>query len=388
VKLAPIERLSLTPQRMLPGHRVRLLFGGAEAYPAMLEAIAGARSEILLETYIWESDPNGRRFVDAVCIKAQEGVRVRCIVDGAGSFSFATGDDVGRMRNAGVHLSVFHPVGPWRRRWGWQIRDHRKLLIVDSRIAFAGGMNIGNDYAPLDWGGRGWNDVHAEIEGPVIRELHRLFGVGWRYAAPWSFDGPPEPHVLLQDPVPVHGAPTRVQALAVGRFFGRKLIQHHLHHALGAARERIWIEAAYFIPNRALRGALKRAARRGVDVRVLMPRNMDVPGLAHASRYTWASLLKAGVKLFEWLPGMLHAKTISIDGVWSLVGSYNLDSRSLVYNWEVSLEVLDPAVAGALDQKYREDLEKSEPIDPSRWRKRGFLQKLRERFFYFFRVWL
>ena len=177
-------------------------------------------------------------------------------------------------------------------------------------------------------------------------------------------------------------------ALAVGRFFGRKLIQHHLHHALGAARERIWIEAAYFIPNRALRGALKRAARRGVDVRVLMPRNMDVPGLAHASRYTWASLLKAGVKLFEWLPGMLHAKTISIDGVWSLVGSYNLDSRSLVYNWEVSLEVLDPAVAGALDQKYREDLEKSEPIDPSRWRKRGLLQKLRERFFYFFRVWL
>ena len=388
MKLAPREQLSLTPQRMLPGHRVRLLFGGAEAYPAMLEAIATARHEILVETYIWGADANGRRFIDAVCIKAQEGVRVRCIVDGAGSFSLATSDDLDRLREAGVHLSVFHPVGPWRRRWGWQVRDHRKILIVDSRLAFAGGMNIGDEYAPLDWGGHGWNDVHAEVQGPVVRELHRLFGVSWRYSTPWTFDGAPEPHVLLEDPIPVHGSDTRVQALAVGRFFGRKLIQHHLHHALGAARERIWIEAAYFIPNRALRGALKRAARRGVDVRVVVPRNMDIPGLAYASRHTWASLLKAGVKLFEWLPGMLHAKTISIDGMWSTVGSYNLDARSLLYNWEVTLEVLDADVASALDRKFQDDLQQSEQVDPARWRKRGFWQKLKERLFFYFRVWL
>ena len=111
--------MSLTPQRMLPGHRVHWLFGGAQAYPAMLDALALARTEILLETYIWSSDANGRRFVDAVCIKAQEGVRVRCIIDGAGSFGFS-GNDVARMKSAGVLLSVFHPVGPWRRRWGWQ----------------------------------------------------------------------------------------------------------------------------------------------------------------------------------------------------------------------------------------------------------------------------
>jgi cardiolipin synthase A/B len=387
VELARAERLTLTPARMLPGHRLRLLFGGAEAYPAMLEAIASARIEILLETYLWASDANGRRFVDAVCIKAQEGVKVRCVIDGAGSFGFS-GDDVERMRSSGVLLSVFHPVGPWRRRWGWQVRDHRKMLLVDGRVAYAGGMNLGDDYAPVDWGGRGWNDIHAEVEGPVLHELRRLFEVSWRYAAPWNFEPLPALRAPVPAGVPVHGSTVRVQALAVGRFLARRVIQHHLQHAISAAQDRIWIEAAYFIPNRALRGALKRASRRGVDVRVIVPRHLDVPGLSDASRYTWGSLLRAGVRLFEWIPGMMHAKTLCIDGAWCTVGSYNLDSRSLRYNWEVTLEVLDPEVTALLEEKFREDLARSEPVDPARWRGRGLIHKLRERFFYFFRVWL
>jgi cardiolipin synthase len=387
VKLVPLERLALTPERMLPGHRLRLLIGGGEAYPAMLEAIASARGEILLETYLWASDENGRRFVDAVCIKAQEGVRVRCIIDGAGSFGF-DGRAIARMQTAGVRLAIFHPVGPWRRRWGWQVRDHRKLLIVDGRVAFTGGMNLGNDYAPVDWGGRAWNDVHAQVEGPVLHDLERIFEVSWRSSAPWTFEPGHQPLHPTPAPVAIHGSTVRVQAVAVGRFFGRKTIQHHLQHAITAARERIWIEAAYFIPNRALRGALKRAARRGVDVRVIVPRNLDVPGLADASRSTWASLLRAGVQIFEWLPGMLHAKTICIDGAWSTVGSYNLDARSLLINWELTLEVLDEDVASRLEQKFRDDLHLSRKVDRVHWRRRGLTRKLRERFFYFFRVWL
>jgi cardiolipin synthase len=373
---------------MLPGHRVHWLFGGAQAYPAMLDALALARTEILLETYIWSSDSNGRRFVDAVCIKAQEGVRVRCIIDGAGSFGFS-GNDVARMKSAGVLLSVFHPVGPWRRRWGWQVRDHRKLLIVDGRVAFAGGINLGDEYAPVSWGGRGWHDVHAEIEGPVLRELQRLFEVSWSYAEPENWD-PALPAATRRGPeqLAIHGSTTRVQALAVGRFMGRRLVQHHLQHAMAMAGERIWIEAAYFIPNRALRRTLKRAARRGVDVRVIVPRHSDIPGMADASRATWTSLLKAGVRIFEWLPGMLHAKTLTIDGVWSTVGSYNLDSRSLLYNWEVTLEVLDERLAEQLEEKFRDDLESCEQVDPEEFRRRGPWSKLRERFFYFFRVWL
>jgi cardiolipin synthase A/B len=383
-----LERLCLTPQRMLPGHRLHWLFGGARAYPAMLDAIALARSEILIEMYIWASDTNGRRFVDAVCIKAQEGVRVRCVIDGAGSFGFS-GEDLARMRSAGVLLSVFHPVGPWRRRWGWQVRDHRKLTIIDGRVAFVGGMNLGDDYAPVSWGGRGWNDVHAQIEGPVLRELQRLFELSWSYAQPESRDAArTAPGRRIPEPIPIHGSTTRVQVLAVGRLFGRRVVQHHLQHSMAAARERIWVQAAYFIPNRALRGALKRAARRGIDVRVMLPRYSDIPGLAHASRYTWGSLLRAGVEIFEWLPGMVHAKTLSIDGAWCTVGSYNLDARSLLYNWELTLEVLDARVAEQLEDKFRDDLEFCERVDPETFRRRSLWNKLRERIFYFFRIWL
>lgn len=385
---AELERLSLQPTRMLPGHRVHWLFGGAMAYPAMLEAIASARSEILLETYIWASDVNGRRFVDAVCIKAQEGVRVRCVIDGAGSFGFGS-EQVDRLRAAGVQLAIFHPVGPWRRRWGWQVRDHRKLLIVDGRVAFCGGMNLADDYAPRHWGGRDWNDVQAQVEGPVVRDLRRLFEQSFRYSEPETFDRAAlEGKPAALDAVAVHGSPTRVQALAVGRFLNRRSIQHHLMHAMGAARERIFIEAAYFVPDRTLRTALKRAARRGVDVRIITPRHSDVPFLGDASRYTWASLLRGGVRLFEWLPGMLHAKTVSIDGGWCSVGSYNLDARSLHYNWEVTLTVFDPRLAEELDEKFRDDLDRCDPVDMDTWRRRGLLQKVRERFFYFFRSWL
>jgi cardiolipin synthase len=384
------ERLCLSPQRMLPGHRLHWLFGGAQAYPAMLDAIALARTEILIETYIWASDANGRRFVDAVCIKAQEGVRVRCVIDGAGSFGFS-GDDVTRMKSAGVLLSIFHPVGPWRRRWGWQVRDHRKLLIVDGRVAFAGGMNLGDDYAPVSWGGRGWNDIHVQIEGPVLRDLQQLFEVSWSYAVPenWAPPGLPRPRrASAADAIAIHGSTTRVQALAVGRFFGRHVVQHHFQHAMTMAKERIWIEAAYFIPNRALRGALKRAARRGVDVRVIVPRNSDIPGLTHASRATWSSLLRSGVRIFEWLPGMLHGKTVSIDGVWCSVGSYNLDARSLMFNWEVALEVLDTRIAEQLEDKFRDDLDSCEQVDAEEFRRRAPWSRIRERFFYFFRSWL
>jgi cardiolipin synthase len=373
---------------MHPGHRVRLLFGGEEAYPAMLQAIAAAEREVLLETYIWASDRNGRRFVDAVCIKAQEGVSVRCIVDGAGSFGFARAD-VERMRNAGVRLSVFHPVGPWRVRWGWQVRDHRKLLVVDARVAFAGGMNLGDDYAPKGWGGKGWNDVQISVEGPLVRELARLFEVSWRYAAPETFPDEKPAFIAPRDGfVAVHGATTRAQSLAVGRFFGRRIVQHHLTHAISRARERIRIQAAYFVPNRAVRASLIRSARRGVDVRVMLPRHNDVPFLTDASRATWGGLLKNGVQILEWLPGMMHAKTASVDGQWCMVGSYNLDARSLLYNWEVAVEVLDASIAQALEDRFTEDEWSCERVDPELFRARGLWGRLRERFFHAFRVWL
>ena len=377
---------------MPAGHTVEVLFDGAAAYPAMLEAIALARSSIELETYIWASDGNGRRFRDALCIKAQEGVKVRAVIDGAGSYWFSR-EDTDRLRAAGVQLSIFHPVGPWRRRWGWQVRDHRKLLVVDERVAFTGGLNLGDDYAPRSWGGRGWHDVHARVEGPVVRELRRLFEMTWRYAVPETWEPPPglEPRRVRNpavEQVAIETAGSRVHALAVGRWLGRRVIQRHLQHAMAAARERIWIEAAYFVPNRGLRRAMVHAAARGVDVRVIVPREIDVPGLRDASQFTWAVLLAKGVRIFEWLPSMLHAKTIAIDGAWCSIGSYNLDQRSLLYNWELSLSILDGEVAGVLDRRFTEDLLSCTEVEAEGWRSRGPWARLRQRFFYIFRLWL
>ena len=146
-------RYCLTPHRVKPGHALSVLVDGAEAYPAMLAAILGARREVLLETYIFESDSAGRRFLHALCERALSGVSVRLIVDGAGSWGLSGGDR-DTLLDAGVHVATFHPVGPWRRRWGWSVRDHRKLLVVDEDVAFTGGLNIADDYAPLEATGK------------------------------------------------------------------------------------------------------------------------------------------------------------------------------------------------------------------------------------------
>jgi cardiolipin synthase len=377
---------------MRPGHRVEVLVDGAQAYPAMLAAILDARREVLLETYIFEDDAAGRRFHHALCERALAGVDVRVVVDGAGSWRLS-GESRRAMLDAGVHLATFHPVGPWRRRWGWSVRDHRKLLVVDERVAFAGGLNIGDEYAPRTWGGKGWHDVHARIEGHAVEELRRFFFDSWAYASP---DGEPVVRALPAahrthhpSPVPLgDGEGARVQTLAVGRFRDRRRIERHLQHAVSLARDHVYVQSAYFIPNRRWRRTLRRAAMRGVDVRILLPRHNDVPGIRSASRFTWGTLLRGKVRIFEYRPTMLHAKTISVDGVWCSIGSYNLDQRSLQYNWEVSLSIVDPAACRVLEERFAQDLLASEEVTLRQWSRRPIWERVREQVFYFFRLWL
>jgi cardiolipin synthase len=284
-------------------------------------------------------------------------------------------------------------VGPWRRRWGWSVRDHRKLLVVDERIAFAGGLNIGDDYAPREWGGKGWHDVHARVEGPVVQDLRRSFFEAWGYASP---DGealvralPSAHHPHRPPPAPaVEGEGARVQALSVGRSHDRRRIERDLQHAVSLARDHVYVQSAYFIPNRRWRRTLRRAATRGVDVRVLVPRHNDVPGIRDASRFTWGALLRGKVRLFEYQPTMLHAKTIVVDGCWCSIGSYNLDQRSLQYNWEISLSIVDPAACRALEERFARDLLASREVTLEEWARRPFWQRIKEEFFYFFRLWL
>ena len=394
---APGEHYCLTPHKLKPGHRLSVLVDGAEAYPSMLAAILGARREVLLETYIFESDATGKRFHHALCDRALSGVSVRLVVDGAGSWNL-TDADRDALLDAGVRVATFHPVGPWRRRWGWSIRDHRKLLVVDEDVAFTGGINIGDEYAPREWDGKGWHDIHVRVHGPVVKDLRRYFFDSWRYASP---DGTPRRPAALKiaanGPEPSGSEAAleqakseggRVQALAVGRFRDRRTIEKHLQRAVSLSRTRVFIHSAYFVPNRRWRKTLRRAATRGVDVRVMVPHHSDVPGIVHASRYSYASLLRGHVRIFEYLPTMLHAKTLVVDGAWCSIGSYNLDQRSLQYNWELALSIVDDEAAFALEERFARDLALCCEIDAAQWRRRPWWQRVKERVFYYFRLWL
>ena len=389
------ERYCLTPHRMKPGHRLSVLVDGSEAYPAMLASILGARREVLLETYIFESDATGKRFHHALCDRALSGIPVRLLVDGAGSWNLSGGDRE-ELLDAGVLLATFHPVGPWRRRWGWSVRDHRKLLVVDEDVAFTGGLNVGDEYAPREWSGKGWHDVNVRVQGPVVADLRRSFFDAWRYASP---DGvprrPTHPRPLPAKHPPEALAPAdappgtgRVMSIAIGRFRDRRVIEKHLQRAVSLSHTRVFIHSAYFIPNRRWRKTLRRAATRGVDVRVMVPHHSDIPGIVYASRHTYASLLRGRVRIFEYLPTMLHAKSIVVDGAWCSIGSYNLDQRSLQYNWVLVLSIADDEAAFALEELFARDLALCREVDAAEWRRRPFWERLQERIFYYFRLWL
>jgi cardiolipin synthase len=179
-----------------------------------------------------------------------------------------------------------------------------------------------------------------------------------------------------------------VQALAIGRFRDRRSIEKHLQRAVSLSQARVFIHSAYFIPNRRWRKTLRRAAMRGVDVRVMVPHHSDVPGIVYASRHTYSSLLRGRVRIFEYLPTMLHAKSIVVDGAWCSIGSYNLDQRSLQYNWELVLSIVDDEAAFALEERFARDLALCREVDPAEWRRRSWWQRLKEQIFYYFRLWL
>lgn len=376
------ERYFLHPELAADGHAVEVLLSGEQAYPAMLLAISRATREVLVETYTWEADDFGRRFAAALIERARAGVRVRAVVDGIGSFRFAR-SLADELRSSGVELAVFHPVVLFRRRAGLSVRDHRKLVVIDGNVAFLGGLNFSKAYAPRDWGGDGWHDVHVRVEGPCARDLQRLFAETWRYTA----------GELLEPDRPLPAALERrgsaaVQILAIDSRGARRLIRRHYEHALKRATREVLIMAAYFIPDRGLRRVLRQAVGRGVEVRVILPHHSDVRIVQQASRHTYGALLRAGVQIYEWLPSMLHAKTIVVDGVWCTIGSYNLDRRSLAFNWELSMATDDAGACAALQADFGRLVQSARRIDREGWKRRGMFAKAIQWLAYLFRNWL
>jgi cardiolipin synthase A/B len=361
------------------GHRLRLLRSGAEAYPAMLEAIAAARRNVHLETYILRADRTGRRFGDALRERARAGVEVRLLYDAFGALGLDD-DFVAALRADGVRVVAYRPVAPWRPRWGLWRRNHRKTLVVDGRLGFTGGLNIGDEYAAAGDGGGGWHDLHVQIEGPAVRRLATLFRTAWEHA---GGDAIAEPAALTGGAGPLYAT-----VIANEDIRSRFEIRRSYLHAIRRARSTIRIMNAYFIPDAGVRWALRRAARRGVDVRVVVPSVADVRLAHHASRHVFGRLLRAGVRILEWPGPMMHAKAVVVDGCWCAVGSYNLDYRSLLHDLEVVVAVLDRDFAGCVQEVVEQDVARCREITALAWRARPALSRLLEWAAYRLRRWL
>ena len=377
---AASARFALRPEDLSQGNRIDLLRDGASAYPRMLEAIAGARQFVLLETYIFSDDFVGRQFARALASKALEGVHVRVLVDSLGSRATPR-EFFGWMRSQGIRVQAFHPIRPFLHGLRYRSRNHRKVLIIDGSTAFVGGLNLSREYAPLEDGGGGWRDTEIELEGPAVAELARLSLDYW----PKERTRHPAPMIrIVPPPAQEDGSPVLI--LGSSPLQDRFRISRNLRFAFRRARRRIWIANPYFLPSRALRGELRRATRRGVDVRLLVPRVSDVPPALHASHRLFERYLKWGVRIFEWPGPMMHAKTAVIDTLWSTVGSYNMDSLSLLLNDELTAVVFNRDFGARLEAMFREDFGACKELTLDDWRKRGWLRRLAEKICYIFRL--
>ncbi len=367
---------------LMLGNQVTLLENGAETYRAMFGAIEGATHNINLETYIFESDKIGDRFANALIAKQQQGVQVNIIYDGFGSI-LTRGSFFKRMRESGIHLVEFDPINPFAAgfRWAPLHRDHRKLLVVDGKIAITGGINISAVYSSRPHRStsrnpsadvlHSWRDTDVQVEGPAVSEFQELFVTNWRNQG---------------------GAPLKVEEYfpaldnkgdEIVRVLGSvpqdfSTIYVTLISAIRNAETNVWITDAYFAPDSQMLESLEGAARRGVDVRLLLPGSTDQPLIGPAARAHFSELLDAGVKIYLWQGEMLHAKTATIDGVWSTVGSSNLDWWSIARNDEINTVVLSVRFGTQMNESFMRDLKNSEQIDASVWEKRSALERIDE----------
>jgi cardiolipin synthase len=378
------RRYRAVEQEFIAGNEVALHRDGTEAYPAMLDAIHGAREQVLLEMYWFDSDRAGRRFAEALGAAARRGVEVAVLYDAVGSIG-ADPAMFAELRHAGAHVVEFGPVAPWRRRFRLERltrRDHRKILVVDGEIGFTGGCNIADAWLSFEDSGRAWRDDMISVRGPAARGLMlSVLGI-WRRTG-----GVPLLHIRRSLPPPA--GETRVSVLGEASFLReqREISRAYLSE-IYRAKKRAWIRNAYFLPDRRVRRALGHAAARGVDVRVLMPGESDVELVRHASRATWGYLLRNGVRLFEWQPGILHAKSAVIDGRWSTIGTFNLDYLSLRSNLEVNASVDDEVFGAVMEGSFLRDLEDSREIDRQAFFFRPLGQRLLELVAYRFRKFL
>ena len=392
--LALEQAVSDTP--LTVGNRVQLLQDGPSTYAAMFRAIAAARDHINMETYILEEDEVGERFAAALIKKQAEGVQVNLIHDSVGTLGTSKAF-FKRLSDAGVQVLEFNPVNPLAARAGWDVnqRDHRKLLVVDGNLAVMGGINISGVYSssgsgrlgsgPPSGGGKNalpWRDTDLLIEGPVVGTFQRLFIDTWE-----SQKGPPlAPRNYFPTLEPV--GKEVVRAIGSKPDDPSSPIYVTLISAFNSADTEILLTNAYFVPDPQLIESLVRAVARGVDVQVIVPSVTDSALVFHAGRAHYEPLLRAGVKLYERRGALLHAKTAMVDGVWSTVGSTNLDWRSFLHNQELTAVILGPEFGAKMRVAFERDRAESDLITLEAWQKRPVTTRAKEFLARLWEYWL
>jgi cardiolipin synthase len=362
---------------LIGGNRVELLEDGPATFEAMYRAIEGARDHVNIESYIVAADGPGEEIARRLAERCADGVRVNLLFDSFGSLTTSSAF-FARLRRCGVSLCEYNPLHPWRALAGLalQRRDHRKLMVVDGRIGFIGGVNISPVYragsAPSAGRQAGWRDLHVQVEGPAVQRLQRLFIAHWQRHA----DAPMQQARYFRPLAPV--GTQRVGVVASDAGTRRDPYYSALLGAIETARQRVLLTTAYLVPPRRLLRKLIDAAQRGVQVELLLPGVSDSWAALHAGRSHYGRLLRAGVRLHERHDTHLHAKACVIDGVWASIGSSNIDWRSMLHNAEANLVVLDEDFAERVEQVFRADVAQARTVDLAAWEQRSAWHRLRE----------
>ena len=353
------------------GNRIEVLNETPRTLALMEQAIESASQTLHLEYYIWRPDRTGTRLRDMLIQKARQGVAVRFLYDGIGSMTLSR-RFLRPMREAGILVASFLPGRAFLHRWSVNLRSHRKILVVDGQVGFTGGMNIGDEYLGKNPQLGFWRDTHLRLHGPAVLQLQQVFVEDWLFAT--------NEELLLAEVFPTPQACGEIVAqVLVGEPIGDLSTFHSvLFAAITDARKQILLTASYFVPPESLVTSLETAARQGVRVRLLLSSRCAYFWTLAAGRSYYESLLRAGVEIYEYQHGLMHAKTLTIDSQWSLVGTANFDTRSLFLNFEVGVAVYDEGIATQLEEQFERDVARSNRIALDEWLERPERQVLTE----------
>jgi cardiolipin synthase len=378
---------------LMSGNQVSVLIDGPQTYASIESELQQARHHIHIETFIFGADEIGRRFGKLLAQKRKEGVEVRVLYDSVGSMETPK-SFFDELRAQGIEVREYRPMNPVKnpRIWDIQNRDHRKIIVVDGKVGFTGGINIDSTYSsasaskpgPKRGMEDGWRDTHIRIQGPVVKQLQTLFFESWARAGE-------RVHMTGEQnyfPQPRSAGDMLVTIVDNDSESDDRSLYGTYVAAFTHARKRLWITHAYFAPNEELLDAMAQSAQRGVDVRLIVPAFTDSKIVLNATQATYTRLLKAGVRVYELQDALLHAKTVVVDGTVSIVGSANLDMRSFIHNDEVNAIIISRDLAQRLEEVFNRDQRASKPVELKRWEQRSVWRRFKEFTVRLFGYWL